>query len=368
MDLLIQFEKKPLLFRKPKFVISCRDPYLIDFCFRRIEQALAAGYFVAGFFSYECGYCFEEKLRTYRVGDFPLMHFGAYESPCISHAPASRTSFKNSITDLRLNISCDTYASHIQRIRRHIAEGDVYQITYCIKLLFKFSGDPFLLYRMLLREQPVPYPAYIDAGQFQILSLSPEMFIKKNAAQVVTKPMKGTWPRGTTLFNDMAAHASFRIDEKNRAENVMIADLLRNDLGKIGSRINAPRLFEIARYKTLYQMTSTVRARVPEDIPIYELFASLFPSGSVTGAPKIRAMEIIRELENQERRIYTGAIGYITPSRDLFFNIPIRTLLLRQGNGEMGIGGGIVWDSTAQGEWDEGLLKARFFTGHSSVF
>ncbi|MEW6076160.1 MAG: chorismate-binding protein, partial [Candidatus Omnitrophota bacterium] len=207
MDLLTQFEKKPLLFRKPKFVISCYDPYLIDFCFRRIEQALTAGYFVAGFFSYECGYCFEEKLRSHRTGDFPLMYFGAYESPHISRPPVTMPSFKTSVTDLQLNISCDAYASHIQRIRRYIQAGDVYQITYCIKLLFKFSGDPFLLYSTLLKEQPVPYPAYVDTGKFQILSLSPEMFIKKNAAQVVTKPMKGTWPRGTTLFNDMAAHA-----------------------------------------------------------------------------------------------------------------------------------------------------------------
>ncbi|RJO63663.1 MAG: aminodeoxychorismate synthase component I [Candidatus Omnitrophota bacterium] len=362
MDVFFQFEKKPLLFRNPKFVISCYDPFLVDFCFQRIEQALTAGYYLAGFFSYETGYCFEEKLRTYKVSDFPLIYLGVYESPIRVATPAPRPFTNNNLTDLQLNISYDIYASHIQRIRKYIEEGDVYQITYCIKLLFKFLGDPFLLYSTLLKEQPVPYPAYIDAGQFQILSLSPEMFIKKTGAQVVTKPMKGTWPRGATMLGDIAAHARFRHDEKNRAENVMIADLLRNDLGRIGSAINAPRLFEVSKYKTLYQMTSTVSGRVAKDIPIYELFASLFPSGSVTGAPKIRAMEIIRELENQERRIYTGSIGYITPGRDLFFNIPIRTLLLRDGTGEMGIGGGIVWDSTVQGEWAEGLLKAKFVT------
>ena len=146
----------------------------------------------------------------------------------------------------------------------------------------------------------------------------------------------------------------------------MIADLLRNDLGRVGTNIKAPVLFEVAKYNTLCQMTSTVTGHVDKDISFYELFASLFPSGSVTGAPKIRAMEIIRGLEKEERRIYTGAIGYITPDRDMYFNIPIRTLLITNGSGEMGIGGGIVWDSTPEGEWDEGLLKAKFLTGVTS--
>ncbi len=175
--------------------------------------------------------------------------------------------------------------------------------------------------------------------------------------------MKGTWPRGDTLISDIIERIRFNRDEKNRAENVMIADLLRNDLGRIGHHVTTPRLFEVAGYKTLYQMTSTVTASLPEDISLHRLFSAIFPSGSVTGAPKIRAMEIIRELEAEERRIYTGAIGYITPGKDLFFNIPIRTLFIRDGHGEMGIGGGIVWDSTPLGEWNEGLLKAHFVTG-----
>ena len=188
------------------------------------------------------------------------------------------------------------------------------------------------------------------------------MFIKKQDRFVVTKPMKGTWPRGDGALSDFLARQRFQFDSKNRAENVMIADLLRNDLGRMGREVRAPRLFEVTPYKTLFQMTSTVTADISPDIPLYELFKNLFPSGSVTGAPKIRAMEIIREIEGEERNIYTGAIGYITPQRDLFFNIPIRTLLLRQKQGEMGIGGGIVWDSTADGEWAEGVLKARFLT------
>jgi para-aminobenzoate synthetase/4-amino-4-deoxychorismate lyase len=188
------------------------------------------------------------------------------------------------------------------------------------------------------------------------------MFVKKTGARVVTKPMKGTWPRGAGAISDWIARMRFQIDPKNRAENLMIADLLRNDLGRIGGRIAAPKLFEVAKYRLLYQMTSTVTGELEKDISLYKLFASIFPSGSVTGAPKIRAMQIIRELEKEDRRIYTGAIGYIAPNKDLFFNVPIRTLLIRGGVGEMGIGGGIVWDSTPEGEWDEGLLKAKFIT------
>jgi para-aminobenzoate synthetase/4-amino-4-deoxychorismate lyase len=211
----------------------------------------------------------------------------------------------------------------------------------------------------LLRRQPVPYPAYLECDAGKILSLSPEMFIRKDGPRVITKPMKGSWPRGRWV-DDVLGGMRLKFDPKNRAENVMIADLLRNDLGRIGTGVHVPRLFEVARYRTIFQMTSTVAARVPAKLPFLDLFRAIFPSGSVTGAPKVRAMEIIHALEDSPRKIYTGAIGWITPARDMFFNVPIRTLLLRNARGEMGVGGGIVWDSTAEGEWAEGLWKARF--------
>ncbi len=362
MKILIQFEKKPLLFRDPKYIISCSNPASFIETFQEIEQALREGYYVAGFFSYEAGYYFEERLREDKTYDFPLIYLGVYDAPLRGKTDISRPSFQNKVQDLRLNIAQDNYSLNIQKIRDYIQKGEVYQVTYCIKMLFSFQGEPFSLYTTLLKEQPVPYPAYIETDQFHILSLSPEMFIKKTGAHTVTKPMKGTWPRGDSRISDFLARVRFQYDEKNRAENVMIADLLRNDLGRVGMDIRAPRLFEVARYRTLYQMTSTVTGRVDKNLSIYQLMASLFPSGSVSGAPKIRAMQIIRELETEERRIYTGAIGYIAPNKDLFFNIPIRTLLIRQTSAEMGIGGGIIWDSTAQGERDEGLLKAKFLT------
>ncbi len=322
---------------------------------------------MAGFLSYEAGYCFEETLCINKNYDFPLVYMGVYEAPIRRNIEAKTYSTRNTLKDLRLNISQNSYFNNINTIRDYIAKGDVYQITYCIKFLFKFNGDPLTLYNRLLREQPVPYPAYLETGSFQILSLSPEMFIKKRGEYAATKPMKGTWPRGANLFSDFARRARFQYDKKNRAENVMIADLLRNDLGRIGLNIRAPRLFEVAGYKKLYQMTSTVTGKLDKNISLYKLFSALFPSGSVTGAPKIRAMEIIRELELEERRIYTGAIGYIAPNKDLFFNIPIRTLLINGENAQMGVGGGIVWDSTALGEWSEGLLKAKFLTDLAAV-
>lgn len=367
MKVITQFERKPLLFQDPEFIISCTNPALFAKSFEDIEGALNKGYYLAGFFSYEAGYYFEKKLYKDKQYDFPLIYLGAYKSPKQNKIKFSQSSFADCPENLFLNITRKVYSSNIDAIRNYIAKGDVYQITYCLKLLFEFRGDPFSLYSRLLKEQPVPYPAYIQTNQFCILSLSPELFIKKKSTHVATKPMKGTWPRGGGLFSDLFAPLCLKHDLKNRAENVMIADLLRNDLGRLGANIKAPTLFEVARYKTLCQMTSTVTASVDKDISVYKLFSSVFPSGSVTGAPKIRAMEIISELEKEERKIYTGAIGYITPQKDMFFNIPIRTLLIQGAQGEMGIGGGIVWDSTAGGEWSEGLLKAKFLIGLSKT-
>ncbi|MCX5696344.1 MAG: chorismate-binding protein [Candidatus Omnitrophica bacterium] len=362
MKILIQFEKKPLLFQKPKSIISCYHPAKFYACFKELEKALKQGYYLAGFFSYEAGYCFEEKLLEAKHYAFPLIYMGVYDEPLRQSIKSSASLVQPNLENLRINISQAEYFDSIAAIRGYIEKGDVYQITYCIKLLFQFKGAPFALYNTLLREQPVPYPAYIETDDFKILSLSPEMFVKKLSTHLATKPMKGTWPRGSNSFLDLISRFQFQYDQKNRAENVMIADLLRNDLGRLGLNIRAPKLFEVARYKKLFQMTSTVTGKVDKDIALYDLFTSLFPSGSVTGAPKIRAMGVIRGLEKEERKIYTGAIGYIAPNKDLFFNIPIRTLLLENSGGEMGIGGGIVWDSTPLGEWQEGLLKAKFLT------
>ncbi len=364
MQVLIEFEKNPLLFKDPKRIISCHTHDEVVSCFVEMERATASGHYLAGFISYEAGHAFEQKLATDKGYDFPLIYMGVYEKP-VKNVIDVRSSSRKATGDLRIvttNISRSDYFEDIDAIRSFIERGDVYQITYCMKFLLDHGADKYTLYRGLYDVQPVPYPAYIEADGFGVLSLSPELFMKKKGGLIVTKPMKGTWFREGFMNNIFGGHF-LKHDPKNRAENVMIADLLRNDLGRIGRNVRAPRLFEVAGYRTLFQMTSTVTADVARDIPLHDLFKALHPSGSVTGAPKIRAMEIIRELEREDRRIYTGAIGYIAPNKDLMFNVPIRTLLFRGSRGEMGVGGGIVWDSTPQGEWDECMIKARFITG-----
>jgi para-aminobenzoate synthetase/4-amino-4-deoxychorismate lyase len=361
--MLIEFLDRK--FTDPLRIITAHHPKEIGPAFAQMEEALQAGHHLAGFLSYEAGYTFEETLREDRTYDFPLIYFGVYSRPSKKFRREfilGSENFPNLRINSRLNIDYKTYSQNIQSIKSHIASGDTYQITYCLKYKFDFSGDSYALYRQLVKEQPVPYPAYLETDEFQILSLSPELFLHKKGGNIMTKPMKGTWPRGKNFWEDLWAKRKLHRDKKNRAENVMIADLERNDLGKIcrpGSVLTT-KLFEVARYKTLCQMTSTVRGKLNPKIELSDLFSALFPTGSVTGAPKIRSMQIIRELEKEERRIYTGAIGWIAPNRDLFFNIPIRTLLLKDGQGEMGVGGGIVWDSTPEGEWEECRLKAEF--------
>ncbi len=361
MRALFEFHNRPLLFEHPRRLIHCGSAGELSSCFDRVEQALAEGYHVAGFLSYEAGYALEPALAHLQGDDFPLMCLGVFDAPTRRRPRIAPAPFE--VSGLRTNISREDYTQAIARIHDHIREGNVYQITYCLKNLFGFNGSAYSLYRHLLSRQPVPYPAYLETPEHTILSLSPEMFIRKAQERVQVKPMKGSWPRsGRTLggVDDIFGGMRLHFDSKNRAENVMIADLLRNDLGRVGTGVRTPRLFEVAAYRTIFQMTSTVEARIPAGLSFIDLFRAIFPSGSVTGAPKVRAMGIIHGLEREPRRIYTGAIGWITPERDVFFNVPIRTLLLRRDQGEMGVGGGIVWDSTAEGEWAEGLWKSRF--------
>lgn len=324
-----------------------------------MERCVKKGYYLAGFFSYEAGYSFEEVLVENKKYSFPLLMIGAYKTP--SPLAKNKTPYSDfKIKNLKINISKESYDKNIYAIKDHISKGNVYQITYCIKLLFDFYGNTCSLYNTLYKIQPVPYPAHIKTKNFEIISLSPERFVKKTGGFILAEPMKGTWPRGENIFSDFFSRYKFSKDKKNKAENIMITDLLRNDLGRVGLNIRAPKLYTITGYNTLFQMTSTVTGNIKRDVPLYSLFKSLFPSGSVTGAPKIRAMQIIRDVERCERKIYTGAIGYITPEKDMYFNIPIRTILLEGNKAEMGIGGGIVWDSTPDGEWDEGMLKGKF--------
>lgn len=335
-----------------------------------MDGALKKGFYLAGFISYEAGYAFEERLSNNKIYDFPLLYFGVYENPhplsraCPPMAGERAVNHKARAKEIQgegLTVSKTEYLKKISRIKEHLAAGDSYQVNYTFKTKFNYSGDHYSLYRQLARRQPTPYSAFLRTDNFSILSLSPELFFRKEGNKILVKPMKGTIAPGKGKARLL------RNDSKNRSENLMIVDLLRNDLGRVArvGSVKPVKLFEIEKHKTLYQMTSSLQAEIDPAIDLFSLFRHLFPSGSVTGAPKIRTMEIIRRIEKEERKIYTGAIGYITPEREMSFNVAIRTLLLNGSKGEMGIGSGVTFGSDPICEYKECLLKAEFLFGNA---
>ncbi len=338
--------------------------------FAKVERLNRAGYWLAGYFSYEFGYYLEPALRGLRAlclpCQQPLAWLAAVRHPrVIEHrgpllAPAlNQEAF--GISQVRANITRQEYGRNIQAIKRYLEAGLSYQVNFTFKVKFAFSGNPFALYLHLRRCQPTLYTAFINLHPSYILSHSPELFFEARQRTIVTRPMKGTVSRGLTCAEDSLASRRLKADTKTRAENVMIVDLLRNDLGRISKQVRVPFLFQTEQHPSLHQLTSTIAARLKSNTGLKDLLTALFPSGSVTGAPKIETMRIIRELEKEPRGIYTGAIGYITPRQQACFNVAIRTLRLEAGAGELGVGGGIVYDSRDEDEFKEALLKAKFF-------
>jgi para-aminobenzoate synthetase/4-amino-4-deoxychorismate lyase len=261
----------------------------------------------------------------------------------------------------KLSIGRRKYRVKLATIRRLIQAGEVYQINFTTRVQLKAKYDAWKLFGALFRRHPVPYAAFLNTGAEQIVSLSPELFFQIDRGRIVVKPMKGTAPRGRLLEDDIVSAEELRASPKNRAENVMIVDLMRNDLGRIcrtGS-VKTPKLFEVERYPTLWQMTSTIEGELIEGCTAESIVRALFPSGSVTGAPKIRAMEHIATLEDSPRGVYTGAIGFFAPRR-AGFSVAIRTIALHKKSGTMGVGGGITYDSVASTEWEECQWKAAF--------
>ncbi|MBU1365694.1 MAG: aminodeoxychorismate synthase component I [Gammaproteobacteria bacterium] len=259
------------------------------------------------------------------------------------------------IGDVQPAIDEESFVATVNRIKRLIFEGDCYQVNFTFPLDFAWFGSPLALYARLRQRQPVRYGGFVGDAAQGLLSLSPELFLERCGDRLLTKPMKGTAPRS-------APPEQLRDSEKDRAENLMIVDLLRNDLGRVAElgSVAVDRLFDIEDYPTLWQMVSEVSAKVGGR-SFGEILRALFPCGSITGAPKIRAMQIAAELENAERGIYTGALGWLAPDGDFRLNVAIRTLELgADGRGKLGVGSGIVADSQPAAEWQECLLKSRF--------
>lgn len=354
------------------------------------------GYYLAGYFAYECGYHIEKlDMSDYYHKKQPLAWFGVYQQPLIydhrrgafqntpdstnasTHPSLTQESLTHHIDDIAFNLDEAEYHTRIERIKEYIRAGDVYQVNLTGRYSFSFSGSPLSLYQALKRKQPVSYSAYIRAAGQDILCFSPELFFRIQGQHILVRPMKGTAPRGRTNHEDRQVAQWLASDTKNRAENVMVVDLLRNDLGQfcLPGSVTVPHLFTIEKYATLFQMTSTVEGRLKADAGDSQLFRSLFPSGSITGAPKIRAMEIIKELEQTPRGIYTGSIGYFAPALDqedqaasALFNVAIRTIVLENGHGEMGVGSGITFDSLASDEYAECAIKAHFLASPAKEF
>ncbi len=377
------------LFTVPLRVCAARTPEEIPSLFAEIEGAVRSGLWAAGFFSYEAGGYFEPTAQMRKHPNGPLAWLGIYERCYRFDHEAGRFVDVEppGLAKLRLRaasaglgaesapeisaafkISQDEYAKRIAAIHAWIRAGDIYQLNFTAPWRVNLRGSVAALYARLRAQQPAEYGAFLHwSDGRKILSFSPELFFhmesESGARRIVTRPMKGTAPRGRSTREDRERAEWLRADPKNRSENVMIVDLLRNDLGRIAKfgSVRAEKLFEVERYPTLWQMTSTVTAELRDDVGFEQIFRALFPCGSITGAPKVRAMQLTAEIEDAFRGVYTGAIGFFSPQLTIF-NVAIRTLELDREEGAMGTGSGIVIDSDAAEEYRECLLKAEFLT------
>jgi para-aminobenzoate synthetase/4-amino-4-deoxychorismate lyase len=357
------------LYRNPVEIVSCGAPQGVEASFHRIDAGLARGLHAAGLFSYELGYALEKRLASLMPAerDVPLLWFGLFEQVEQLDWEALDGAFADlgpppPITGIAAGHDRETHVQKIQRVLELIRAGDLYQANLTFPLRFHSSGDPLALYGALRARQPVAHGGVVSMGDRTVLSVSPELFVQVHGEAATVRPMKGTAARAPDHGADRAASAALAADPKQRAENLMIVDLLRNDLARISTAgsVRTSSLFAVETYPTFHALTSTVTARLRRGVGLRERIGALFPCGSIVGAPKIRASEVIRELEAEPRGVYTGAIGAIEPSGDLAFNVAIRTAVITaDGEGRYGVGGGIVADSDPHAEYEEALLKAR---------
>jgi len=359
-----------LRYASPRGVIAANNAGEVPAALAELQRALESGRHVAGYFGYELGHTLEERLLSRLRGAQPLLWFGVFdtvetfEGRKAALLLESLSRGRAYAGPLEHEWSRQDYRSRFARARELIAAGDIYQVNLSFRSRFIFLGDPLALYRVLRESSHAAHGAYVDDGFRTILSLSPELFFERARDGAITaRPMKGTAPRGADATADRQAASRLSESGKDRAENLMIVDLLRNDLSRIAEpgSVAVPSLFAVETYPTLHQMVSTVTARMRRGTEVEDMVRALFPCGSITGAPKIRAMEIIGDLETSARGVYCGAIGAFSPDGSARFNVAIRTATIEGRQGELGIGGAVVYDSQADDEYDECLLKARYF-------
>jgi para-aminobenzoate synthetase/4-amino-4-deoxychorismate lyase len=375
-----------LLFLKPVDRLICKAGENLENYLAALQEHLAKGFYLAGWIGYEFGAMLEGRIRAgkndHPLNQLVLADLGVFLKPFKFNHNTGENNFpfesdcgpldgEWSISALRPNMAKEEFIEILSKVQEYINAGDTYQVNYTMKLLFDFEGSAEALYSVLRKNQSVAYSAYIRNGEERTLSFSPELFFRKKGDEITVRPMKGTALKGRNCLEEQRNSSELHSDAKNRSENVMIVDLLRNDLARLmhghgESRVFVDSLFDVESYESLLQMTSTIKARSSSStmsrLSLIELFRALFPCGSITGAPKIRTMQIIDELEKDRRGVYTGAIGYFGPDGSAVFNVPIRTVRLQKNSGEMGIGAGITHDSKPEDEWEESLLKGRFLT------
>ncbi len=362
-------------FAHPEHVISAVRTDEVEPALQAVQECVDQGFYAAGYVAYEAASAFDAALPDGPRPNVPLVWFGLFRNHLAFPPNIAATPEEDAVPSLtwQPSINRADYDNAIAAIREAIAAGETYQVNFTLRFLSRFEGDSFSLYqRLCAAQRGAGYCAYLDIGDHQVLSASPELFFHKHGRTVTTRPMKGTLRRGRWLGEDEAQIRQLKASAKDRAENLMIVDLLRNDLGRIAEigSIEVPSLFDIERYPTLLQMTSTIMARTRHDVTLIDIFRALFPCGSVTGAPKVSTMHLSSALEDTPRGVYCGAIGMIKPGGDCLFNVAIRTIVVdaAEGNARYGAGGGVTWDSTSQGEYEELTLKAAILTEAAPPF
>ncbi len=375
----------PLAFGDAERVIIARHIDEVQPALELIAEATAGGRYAAGFLAYEAAAAFDPALATFantatKNDGLPLLWFGIFDTTQVTHSPAVGGLELYNIDEWQPDTTPEQYAESIKKIRESIRNGDIYQANFTLRLRSQFSGCAQAWYEDLRRDSHGRFNAFLDIGSHRILSLSPELFFSWDGHTLRTRPMKGTAKRSAPPPVESELWPAWQRDDarlaeallqsgKNRAENLMIVDLLRNDVSRVArpGTVAVPNLFTLETYPTLYQMTSTVIAETRGGTTIADIFKALFPCGSITGAPKIKSSAVIAECETSPRGVYCGALGFISPDGNCVFNVPIRTIVIEaeSGNATCGVGGGIVWDSDTRDEYAEAMAKAAFMKSAS---
>jgi len=358
-----------LRYARPRRILCAHSMEEVLPVLRAADAAVTGeGLHAAGFVSYEAGPACDPAIAAKPGTGFPLVWFGLFDAPEEVPPPAA-PAHRGCRIDWQPEITQQQYRRALRCIRDLIRDGDTYQVNFTYRLRAK-AADPWSIFSDLAARQHPPFAAFVDTGDWAVCSASPELFFRLDGTQIESRPMKGTAARGLWFEHDRLQAKVLRASTKDRAENVMIVDMVRNDLGRISKpgSVHVSGLFDAEQYPTVWQLTSTVRAET--DVPLDRLFQALFPPASITGAPKARTTEIIENLESSPRRLYTGAIGYFAPERHAQFSVAIRTILIERatGNAEYGVGGGIVWDSRPDKEFVESQVKAKILSASHPQF